>query len=88
MILALFSLVDTYYQIIAPLLLLTQSAHIIMLFSYWFSLLNLSLLHMSRLRSQQMFVGNTIFVSWSEAWSQCNVKQREDCVKLLLQLSS
>ena len=32
---------------------LTQSAHILMLSSYWFSLLNLSLLHMSRLRSQE-----------------------------------
>ena len=36
---------------------LTQSAHILMLSSYWFS----------RLQLQEMLVGNTIFVSLSEA---------------------
>ena len=39
-----------------------------MLYSYWFSLIKLSLLHMSRVQSQEMFVGITIFVSLSKAW--------------------
>ena len=45
-----------------------QSANILMLSSYWFSLIKLSLLHMSRLRSQEVLVRNTNFVSLSKAW--------------------
>ena len=42
--------------------------HILMLSSYWFSLIKLSLLHMSRLQSQEMLVRNKIFVSLSKGW--------------------
>ena len=73
-------MVDTYYP---TAYWLTQSAHILMLSSYWFSLIKLSLLHMSRLRSQKMLVGNIIFVSLSKTWTKTFSKYCEHLLTAL-----